>query len=200
MSTAEDVFWLYERNKNVYCNCNKLLKCNHNINDKCISNNECYCYLNEIVQPLTIGYQDISCRLNVKSYIKQGEECPICMDLILTKQNAYLTECGHAFHKICIFKSYENKYLSKYCSQFKCPLCRANIGAPEISERYLIDYFPTKSKSKNVYSNELDKLENFWLFNKFHIYNLCSNNYDHPCGFKKDCNSCTQYRTINLPF
>jgi hypothetical protein len=54
----EDVFYLFERNKLIYS-----------------KNPEV-----ELVQPLTIGEIHTSCKLNIKCYIFQEEECSICLD------------------------------------------------------------------------------------------------------------------------
>ena len=40
--------------------------------------------------------------LQVKHYIEQGHECPICYESINHKNTAFLTNCGHAFHYKCI--------------------------------------------------------------------------------------------------
>ena len=107
ISTAEDVFYLYERNSSWYYNCKKQLifpicKSIYSINGN--NNYECFCESNQIVKPITIGNQNVSCSLERKCYITPGKECPICFDKILRKSEAYLTGCGHAFHKKCIFK------------------------------------------------------------------------------------------------
>ena len=68
MSTTEDVFWLYESNNNKNC-----------------SNSD------KIFQQLpvlhyTIGDQENKCDISRKTYIKIGDECPICLDPIQTKK------------------------------------------------------------------------------------------------------------------
>ncbi len=120
----DDVFWLYERNANFYRCC----KTNGNTMANCrtVWNNECYCYESEEIQPRTIGDQTLPCRFHVKTYIPIGEMCPICLDGIYIKNNAYLTGCGHAFHKSCIrsvLETFPHKNLM-------CPFCRANLGRP----------------------------------------------------------------------
>ena len=122
MSTTEDVYWLYERNKTTeYNGCVKLKKECLNLYD-----NKCYCIPTDIVLPTTIGCQDIKCRFKTKTYIKFNEECCICMESIIHKSNAHLTECGHAFHKKCLFKVIETKWMklrrmAMYCySSMNC--------------------------------------------------------------------------------
>ena len=99
MSTAEDVFYLYERNSRYYYDCNLRNSIQHC--SDCL-NNECYCHLKQEVKPFTIGDQDVPCNFERRCYIKPGEECPICFDKIMTKSTAFISNCGHSFHKKCI--------------------------------------------------------------------------------------------------
>ena len=109
-ATAEDVFYLYERNKCVYDNCKLAGR-------RCPDSDlemECYCSIsNTSVLPITIGDQSVKCDFKRKVYIKQGEECSICLEQIYQKNNAYLTSCGHSFHRSCLFKAFENKIDNK---------------------------------------------------------------------------------------
>ena len=181
MATAEDVFYLYERNSSYYHSCKQQGKI-----DLCPDNwsNECFCYTKQEVFPSKIGNQCVPCDIKRKCYIKQGEECPICLEGIFRKKDAYITCCGHSFHKCCIFKSMETQWKRKYASNFKCPLCRTNLGTDihEIDSRY------------NVSGNSLDNLENFWLNKDFMLAQTCGKNYDHEIGMKKDCFICFKYR------
>ena len=156
----EDVFYLFERNKLIYS-----------------KNPEV-----ELVQPLTIGEIHTSCKLNIKCYIFQEEECSICLDKINIKKNAFLTECGHSFHRECLFKTFENKWKLKPFSNVRCPLCRCGLGYPDLLTRYLGN-------------NDLDQLENFWLTKEYCIPRYCGNiQTSHYLGMKKKCNKCLQYR------
>lgn len=185
MSTAEDVFWLYERNKNYYCNCanfGKLNSCPENIHGKC------YCSYNEVVIPNTIGFTDVKCDIKRKTYIKQGEECSICLEPIMRKSEAYLTDCGHGFHKLCMFKSFQIKWAIRKGANFQCPVCRSFLSLPHIPEKY------------NAFSfdiNELDKLEDFWNCIDYQLCYYCDNN--HIEGTNKDCILCTNYRKYGTP-
>jgi hypothetical protein len=103
MSTLEDVFYLYERNSRYYHDClqqNNIENCND-----CWSN-ECYCYQKQDVLPFTIGDQDTPCDIKIKCYIRPGDECPICFDKIITKRSAFITNCGHSYHKKMFVKMY----------------------------------------------------------------------------------------------
>jgi Ring finger domain len=181
MTTAEDVFCLYERNSVYYSDCYKNGKIETCPNNWC---NECYCYTINKIKPFTIGDQSVPCNIKRKCYVKQGEECPICMDKILRKCDTYLTSCGHSFHKKCIFKIVELKWSYKYGSQVKCPMCRTSIGTDihEIDERY--SYKP----------GTLDELENFWIKKDYILPEICRLGYNHSLGFKNDCISCINYR------
>lgn len=179
MSTSEDVFWLYERNKNIeYNNCIKLCKpCPNLFGD------ECCCDSLDPILPITIGEQSTKCRLKVKTYIKFGEECPICFESIEHKKNAYLTGCGHSFHRKCLFKTIQAKWEIKPFSTIKCPMCRCALGYPEMFERYKYDYN----------NNFLDRLEDFWLCKEFRMPEFCYSG-KHYLGMKKNCRRCINYR------
>lgn len=188
MSTAEDVFYLYERNSRYYHDC-LLRNCIEECQD-CWSN-ECYCHLKQDVIPFTIGDQCVPCDIKIKCYIKFGEECPICYEQIVTKSTAFITNCGHSFHKKCLFKYIETKWLStSYTLTASCPMCRCSLGHPEFSQRYRSNYFSCNYRD----DNGLDKLEDFWLCAEYKLPNFCSNRYNHYLGFDKDCFFCKSYR------
>lgn len=179
MSTAEDVFYLYERNSRYYYNCLNCL------------NNECYCRTKQVVFPFTIGDQCLPCNYKIRCYIRPSDECPICCDKILTKTTAFITCCGHHFHKKCMFKYIENKWLSSsYTSPARCPMCRCSLGHPEFTQRYRDSYFNAYHKD----DNGLDKLEDFWVSHEYKIPEFCSNGYDHYLGLDNICFSCKVYR------
>ena len=183
MATAEDVLELYVREPNkIYNDCKLLNKLEH-----CPDcwNGNCFCYSNQPIKTITIGNTEVPCNLKRKCYIKPGEECPICMDKIVNKANAYLTCCGHSFHKTCIFKSMETFWTHNYAKNFKCPICRTNLGMDihMINERYAIC-------DDSTY---LDGLENFWLNKDFSVAHMCRNNYNHYLGMKKNCLQCKKY-------
>jgi hypothetical protein len=119
------------------------------------------------------------------------EECPICYDQIMTKQSAFITNCGHAYHKKCLFKYIESKWLStKYTSPARCPMCRSSLGHPDFVQRYKSSYFSLNYDD----NNELDKLEDFWISFDLILPSFCSNSYDHYLGFDKNCFRCKSYR------
>lgn len=185
MTTAEDIFWLYERNKLVYNNCILLGK-------ECPQSwgNECLCYLKEDVLPVTIGDISLPCRMNTRQYIKIGEECPICIEPIIHKTNAYLTGCGHAFHKTCLLKTMEAKWEEKLYSVIHCPMCRRSIGLPEFHKRYNTDI----KDDGTIHC--LDELENFWITKDYVMCQPCKK--DHYMGMRINCKKCMEYRKMDL--
>lgn len=188
MTTAEDVFYLYERNSNYYHTCNKIDRLE--ICGECASDG-CYCHLKQDVYPFTIGDQQLSCNIKVRCYIRPGDECPVCYEEILTKSSAYITCCGHHFHKKCLFKCMESKWLStKYIFPARCPMCRCFIGHPEFVQRYKSSYF--KMPYEN--DNQIDKLEDFWISHEYKLPLFCSHGYDHYLGMKLNCYCCKVYR------
>jgi hypothetical protein len=185
MSTAEDVFYLYERNSRYYYDCN--LKKNEE--EKCTG--ECYCHIQQKVKPFTIGDQDMPCDLKYKCYIRPGDECPICCEEILTKSSAFITNCGHHYHKKCLLKYMEIKWLSTaYTSIARCPMCRCSLGHPDFVQRYKSSYFSINYDD----NNELDKLEDFWISIDLTLPSFCRNGYDHYLGMEKECFCCESYR------
>jgi hypothetical protein len=178
MSTAEDVFYLYERNSRFYHDCDESI-------------DDCCCHIKQDVFPFTIGDQSLPCNIKVRCYIRPGDSCPICCDPILTKSSAYLTCCGHTYHKKCLFKYMETKWLStKYMSPIRCPICRCCLGHPELIQRYRSSYFNINYKN----DNQIDKLEDFWISREYKLPAFCSNGYDHYLGMNKLCFCCEEYR------
>lgn len=176
---SEDVFALYERNRNIYNDCNRLgreKECKYRYNEKC------YCMEVQNVLPFTIGDAFVPCSIKRKCYINPNESCPICLECISHKQDAFLTSCGHSFHKKCILYFYEQKQILKYGSLLKCPMCRTNVGILNFGERYNYQM-----------SNAIDRLENFWLLSDY-IPGIVCRKSGHYLGFDKNCNSCMNFR------
>jgi hypothetical protein len=158
MSTAEDVFALYEKQDSY----------------------------KSIVLPITIGDSSTPCRFKTKCYICPGEECAICLEKIMSKKEAYLTGCGHSFHRECLLKTFESKWKQKLYCTLKCPLCRCNLGLPSLFERY--SYQDTKP-------NYLDGLENFWITKDLIMPHFCTHTKEgiHYLGMKNTCCRCKGY-------
>ena len=166
----EDVFYLFERNKLIYSK--------KEDRDK------------ELIRPITIGPDRSFVRkLTCKCYIYPGEECAICLDPIITKKDCYLTECGHVFHRFCVFKMFESKWNRKPFSLPKCPICRRGLGDLDLSIRYNNDY----QKKKEI-PFFMDQLENFWLTKEYIMPHFCNNiKNPHYLGMKKNCEKCREY-------
>jgi len=84
---------------------------------------------NQIVYPHSIKENGDNKKYTSKDklYIKIMDECPICLEMITSKRNAYLTDCGHAFHKTCMHKLvFQNINAS-------CPMCRNVHGIGPIN-------------------------------------------------------------------
>ena len=174
----EDVFSLYERNRshhNGYC-----LTCTD-------ETNQCECESKHAVYPICIGEQDIPCRFHVRNYIKIGDDCPICFDSITHKIDAYITGCGHSFHRKCLFNVFHARWKQRPFSQIKCPLCRCGLGCPDLFQRY-----------NYCTSSSLDILENFWMSKDYMMPEFCPLFGDNPhyLGMHTDCGYCTRYRNI----
>ena len=75
-----------------------------------------------------------------KLYIKIMDECPICLESIASKKNAYLTNCGHAFHKTCIHELVFNNVNAS------CPVCRNIHGIGPVN-LFSDDYHRYKNKN-----------------------------------------------------
>lgn len=127
--------------------------------------------------------------LTQKNYIRIGEECPICYDAIISKKQALLTDCCHAFHHECIQNYYNSDYNKFGC----CPMCRSNdVGCYDLN----------KQQYCNGSSNKMDKYENFWngintlIPKKCYIF-INDNHYEdiHNRGMDKNCIKCIQYRS-----
>lgn len=189
MSTAEDVFHIYERNSKLYFTCKEWKHCPTQFN-RC-----CYCSENMEIRPFTIGNQDKKCTFNNKCYVRPGDECSICYEPILTKRTSFLTDCGHSYHRKCLFAYIQNKWQSSSCiSVVKCPLCRRSIGEQVFQSRYRSSYF--LGGTENVHG--LDRLEDFWLCHEFNLPEFCRNKYNHYLGFSSTCKTCNLYNTKGL--
>lgn len=123
-----------------------------------------------------------------KYYIRPNQECPICLEPILTKNSAFLTPCGHGFHKLCIHQAFERNWLTKQ-GGIRCPLCRYGD---------INDYCVEKYCCWNMYANDLDCLENFWFNKDITLATPCYSG-DHYVGVDKNCSSCRKYRTTHIP-
>ena len=145
---------------------------------------------NSVIVPQNIGCKNPICNLKYKCYIRQGEECPICYDPIMVKSNAFLSNCGHQFHKSCLFEYMKIKWReTEYTAMVNCPICRKYIEHPQFGRKYVSSYFGI-----NSYKNGLDKLEDLWLSLDYILPEYCSNGYKHYLGVNNKCFCCKAYR------
>jgi len=123
--------------------------------------------------------------LKKKYYIRPNQECPICLEPILTKTTAFLTPCGHGFHKACFHQAFEANWLTKQAG-ISCPLCRHSDVSYYCVEKYCC-WNPT--------ANNIDLLENFWYSKDLMLATPCFNS-SHYAGLKDNCKYCKKYRVI----
>lgn len=116
----------------------------------------------------------------IKHYIKVGEECPICYEQIWHRKNAYLTICGHSFHKSCLYTF----WFKNIHQDFSCPMCRTDEGG-EVWEDDFIRY---REIDKYVENREL--LRPAFCTKEDNDFNDI---VPHVCGTKKKCKVCTNY-------
>ena len=89
----------------------------------------------------------ISDNLKEKTYIKFGEMCSICFEPIISRKNAMITQCKHAFHKnclkdwfLCCIRIQDNErldsviwnYVFDVFEKCVCPLCRGDTGMHDL--------------------------------------------------------------------
>jgi hypothetical protein len=110
-----------------------------------------------------------------KWYIKHSDQCSICLESITSLKNAYLTQCGHCFHKSC----YANHMNYTY-NYGVCPNCR--------QENNYFSFYKYNLKNTNF----LDKLENFLLHTDKYILKEC--NSFHHLGTDNFCLDFLCYR------
>lgn len=169
----EDIYSINERNRNYYVSCVTP--------DICETN--CNCYYNQLILPKSIGNNDFKRKINNKMYIWSQEICIICMDKINIKSNAYLSDCGHCFHKKCITNYFHHLKLIT-CKSMNCPICRCNLGYPLLNERYNIYH-------KDI--NSLDILEDINI-EMLHICDSTTRKNNHYLGMNPNCDKCINYR------
>ena len=172
----EDIFCVHERNRNYYISCKSP--------ELCVKT--CSCYYDQLIIPNSIGNTDFKRKLNNKMYISPDETCIICMQKVNVKSDAYLTDCGHSFHKICLSNYYE--YIELISNKnLKCPMCRSNLGQPCFYEKYNLFHAD---------ANGLDMLENLNIL-QCNIIHVCKNIETYPkhyLGTKSICKKCVLYR------
>jgi hypothetical protein len=206
----EDVFYVHERNRFIYYDCNKKKTV-----DKCPTKKLlgiCICKQNCPVYPDTICEEYDMCftcnshsdNISKKMYIKFGEECPICFEGIYFRKNAFLTPCGHAFHKKCLHKAHVSKLISNVSfheEKLSCPMCRYNVSTD-------LFYNPSKyyvykksieninvSNNKNII-NSMDffaTIDNLFENIELNCPTLCVGSQRHFLGTKKTCEICKEF-------
>ena len=121
-----------------------------------------------------------------------GSECPICLFPINRKKNAWITGCGHSFHRTCLVQSYitymNNKNIEHYSNCMPCPMCREDLPTCCCGfdfGRYNFGYKKDR--------NELDCLENFEVTREL-LEPLECYKCDKYMGMNNSCQVCKDYR------
>lgn len=184
-----NIWGLYDRNSRYYYTCKDISKCPTKEDT-----NECLCHHKQIVVPQDIGEWWVHNKnnWNRRIYIQIGSKCSICLSSINKKSDAWITNCGHSFHRSCLMESYRiyenNTNIIHYTNCMPCPICRADLPTCCCG----FDF----SRYQKVYGkrrNELDNLENFYAFfdiaNPIECYK-CKKNI----GMNNACKSCTDYQ------
>lgn len=182
----DNLIWsVYGRSK-CYHKCKDLKLCPNKYN------NICYCCNYLSVSPTIIANCGFLCgeklSMKKKCYVGFGEICSICLDPIISKSTAWLTPCGHPFHRKCAINNHNYRQMHNMtleCSNsIPCPVCRFGLIECCVGLENL-DKYNTK--------NGLDKLENFWLNINIKPYELCYN-CNKGLGMNKSCDNCKSYR------
>ena len=177
----QSIFWKYERNSTYYHTCKNLKKCPtalriYNDPPPHCHKYECFCHRKQLVLPVVIGEVYCPPTFHVRSYMKIGEICAICIEPILHKINAHLTCCGHSFHKTCMLATMHHTFLTQ---EFKivCPMCRNELGSDigDVFDRYQL----TKE------STGLDKLENYTMRHEYMLPEICFDGVNQGGAFGK---------------
>jgi hypothetical protein len=187
--TLEDVFYHHERSRRTIYSCTG--ECN-GPGDVLTNKFDCHCY--EIHELLCVQYlsgdymKDERIHLQTKGYLAPWKDtCSLCLDLITTRKNAYLTPCGHTFHSQCFLNYEHHAMCKKNYPILKCPMCRCQLGFPPFYDVY------------NIYCekcNGIDYLENYWHnehdYTKIHM--CLQQPRIHYLGMNNQCDACLKYR------
>lgn len=176
------IWGLYDRNSRYYHTCRDLAACPTRIDG--YAGVECLCHHDQIVRPQDIGEWWQPPKPARKCYIEIGADCPICLSAIQHKRNAWLTVCGHAFHRTCLM-TYYNTYMETvkpYGNCVPCPICREEL--PTCCAGFEMGRYV---------GNELDGLENFTQLCDLMLPAKCYK-CDRDEGMNRTCAACIDYR------
>jgi hypothetical protein len=199
--TVEDIFYVHERNRLIYYDCEKqgcIDKCPNNLLQVCCCKNYCPVYPDIISNDYKINHNKTK-----KIYIKPGEICPICYDPIINKKNAFLTPCGHSFHKTCLNQTHTSNLLrfgSKNEEKMPCPMCRKTIHVENFYDPLKIFFYKKNPSEFDIFdAGEICKntdfcklVDNFWEKGELNSPQIClsRNMGPHFFGMKKNCTQC----------
>lgn len=112
----------------------------------------------------------------VKKIDNPSDECPICYD-VFSKNDFFITNCGHKFCGSCIFKHYHGKNNKVNTT---CPLCRQsflNIDIPEFIttiSTHSWDEYMTNIQTEN-YNTQEEQHEHYNIQNNINIQRNINN-------------------------
>lgn len=203
--TLEDVYYVHERNILFYHDCIKNKRystCPTKNIGLCLCKENCPIYPNKICNEYTISQKQ--CKKE-KIYIRFGEECPICFEPIYFRNSAFLTPCGHAFHKKCLHNAHTTRLLicdNSSEDKLYCPMCRHDVPTELFYNpmKYNINKLPIE-KINGKKNCDFIKNTNFCLVadNLFENIDLCSpelcfrNKKKHYLGMDKTCKVCLNF-------
>ena len=176
MTTLDDVFYCHEIKRNDHIDAPCSINIGVNYIEKLMIEYDVFQHTDRRTVKRVEVFKSVQENLRVKRYIKKGEECPICLEGIFQKKNAFLTECGHCFHATC-FQTAMFKGPGKIP---RCAMCRGIVYPP--------------NKNRYPFSrNGLDILEDFWANIDMNVPELCMSRKKHWAGMDKTCNLCKKY-------
>jgi hypothetical protein len=138
-------------------------------------------------------------------YIKWGTSCPICLEPIISNNNAYYTECSHVMHKTCITNYYNythdrKRFEHKSNWNINCPMCRRELERCMWLERqYAMEPWRLENRRKSQCNLDYEFYKDFMSED---ILECCGCSCTKGCGSivgtNKDCKACQMWRYFTL--
>lgn len=106
-------------------------------------------------------------------------ECSICLEMINSNKNGWITRCNHIFHKECL-----KQWFFKTKWNDSCPMCRQDIGNVSFIDGINYSIYPIDKDT-----NFLDLLEE-----QDHLLPNFCHECDEIMGMNRDCKDCLNYQ------
>lgn len=179
MATLDDVFYCHEIKRNDHVDAPCSINIGDNYIEKLLIEYDVFQHTDRKTVKRVEIFKSVQENLRVKRYIKKGEECPICLEGIFHRKDAFLTDCGHCFHATC-FQTSMSKGPRKTP---RCAMCRGIVYPP--------------NKNRYPFSrNSLDILEDFWANIEMSIPEVCISRHKHWAGMNTKCRHCQNWRKM----